>query len=90
MLKKFGMVGRKFYFIGLERVFDHVPSKMIWWTLRRKTVMERGVSAIKEINEMVMSMHLTPFCYPFKLVFHQHLNSNVTYPGIPFENSNHT
>ena len=39
---------------------------------------------------MVVSKHLTHFCYHIKLVFHQHLNSHVAYPGIAPENSNHT
>ena len=39
---------------------------------------------------MVVSKHLTHFYYPIRLVLHQHLNSNVAYPGIPPENSNHT
>ena len=35
--------------------------------------------------------HLPPhICYPIRLVFHQHLNSHVAYPGIPPEPSNHT
>ena len=38
---------------------------------------------------MVVSKHLTHFCYPIRLVLHQHLNSLVAYPGIPPENSNH-
>ena len=38
----------------------------------------------------VVSKHLTHFCYPIRLVLHQHLNSHVAYPGIPPENSNHT
>ena len=40
--------------------------------------------------KMVVSKHLTHFCYPIRLVFHQHLNSHVTCPDIPPENSNHT
>ena len=39
---------------------------------------------------MVVSKHLTHFCYPIRLVLHQHLNSHIAYPGIPPENSNHT
>ena len=39
---------------------------------------------------MVMSKHLTHFCYPIRQVLHQHLNSHVAYPGIPPENSKHT
>ena len=31
---------------------------------------------------MVVSKHLTHFCYPIKLVLHQHLNSHVAYPDI--------
>ena len=38
---------------------------------------------------MAMSKHLTHFCYPIRLVFHQHLNSQIVYPGISPENSNH-
>ena len=33
--------------------------------------------------------HLTHFCYPIRLVVHQHLNSLVVYLGILPENSNH-
>ena len=36
---------------------------------------------------MVVSKHLTHFCYPIRLVLHQHLNSHVAYPGILPENS---
>ena len=39
---------------------------------------------------MVVSKHLTHFCYHIRLVLHQHLNSHVAYPGIPPEISNHT
>ena len=35
---------------------------------------------------MVVSKHLTHFCYPIRLVLYQHLNSHVAYPGIPPEN----
>ena len=47
-------------------------------------------SAEKKKIKMVVSKHLTHFCYPIRLVLHQHLNSHVAYPGIPPENSNHT
>ena len=40
--------------------------------------------------KMVVSKHLTHFCYPIGLVLYQHLNSHVAYPGIPPENSNHS
>ena len=39
---------------------------------------------------MVLSKHLTHFCYPIRLVLHQQLNSHVAYPDIPPENLNHT
>ena len=39
---------------------------------------------------MVVSKHLTHFCYPIRLVLHQRLNSQAAYPGIPPENSIHT
>ena len=29
-------------------------------------------------------------CFPIRLVFYQHLNSHIAYPGIPPEPSNHT
>ena len=41
------------------------------------------------LNKMVVSKHLTHFCYPIRLVLHQHLNSHIAYPGIPPDNSNH-
>ena len=45
---------------------------------------------VARINRIDLSKYLTHFCYPIKLVLHQHLNSHVAYPGIPPENSNHT
>ena len=39
---------------------------------------------------MIVSKHLTHFCFPIRLVLHQHLNSYVAYPGIPPEISHHT
>ena len=44
----------------------------------------------KKKIKMVVSKHLTHFCYPIRLVLHQHLNSYVAYSGIPPENSNYT
>ena len=35
--------------------------------------------------KMIVSKHLTYFCYPIRLVLHQHLNSHVAYHGIPPE-----
>ena len=37
--------------------------------------------------EVALTSHI---CCPIRLVFHQHLNSHVAYPGIPPEPSNHT
>ena len=39
---------------------------------------------------MVLNKHLTHFSCPISLVLHQYMNSHVTYPDIPDENSNHT
>ena len=36
---------------------------------------------------MVVSKHLTHFCYPIKPVLCQHLNSHLAYAGIPPESS---
>ena len=37
---------------------------------------------------MVLSKHLTHFCFPIKQVFHQHVSSRVAYPGILPESLN--
>ena len=37
--------------------------------------------------QVALTSHI---CYPIRLVFHQHLNSQIAYPGIPPEPSNHT
>ena len=37
--------------------------------------------------EVALPSHI---CFPIKLVFHQHLNSHIDYPGSPPESSNHT
>ena len=37
--------------------------------------------------EVALTSHI---CFPIRLVFHQHLNSHIAYPGIPPEPSNHT
>ena len=36
--------------------------------------------------EVALTSHI---CFPIRLVFHQHLNSHIAYPGIPPEPSNH-
>ena len=43
----------------------------------------------KKNNRMVVSKHLTYFCYLIRLMFYQHLNSHIAYPGIPSKTSNH-
>ena len=40
-------------------------------------------------NKIVVSKHLAHFCYPMMPVFHQHLNSDIAYPGVSPENSSH-
>ena len=52
-------------------------------TLTNKKL-HQHISKNKKIK-MVMSKHLTHFCYPTRLVLHQHLKSHVAYPGIPRE-----
>ena len=56
---------------------------------KNRTKFRSYISRKKKIK-MVVSKHLTHFCYPIRLVLHQHLNSRVAYPGILPENSNHT
>ena len=38
---------------------------------------------------MVVSKHLTHFCYLIRQVLYQYLNSYLAYPSIPPKNSNH-
>ena len=49
MLKKYDMIGRKLYIVfdDLEKAFDSVPKKIIWWALR-KDMMKSKVLAIKK------------------------------------------
>ena len=46
LLEKYEMAGRDLYvvFVDLEKAFDHVPREVIWWSLRRKGVLERNKS----------------------------------------------
>ena len=43
LLEKYEMAGRDLYmvFVDLEKAFDRVPGEVIWWSLRRKGVLER-------------------------------------------------
>ena len=36
-------------FVDLEKAFDRVPSEVIWWSLRRKGVLEGEIKAIMEM-----------------------------------------
>ena len=46
------MAGRDLFmvFVDLEKAFDRVPREMIWWSLRRKGVLEREIKAIMEMH----------------------------------------
>ena len=52
LLEKYEMAGRDLYmvFVDLEKAFDHVPREVIWWSLRRKGVLEKDIKAIMEIH----------------------------------------
>ena len=39
---------------------------------------------------MVVSKHLTHFCYTFRPVLHQHLSSHLAYSGIPRDVTNYS
>ena len=58
MLEKYEIAGRKLYvaFVDLEKVFDRVPSEMIWWALRKKGVTEREVSPITEMYKNITTL----------------------------------
>ena len=51
LLEKYEMARRDLYkvFVDLEKAFDLVPRKVIWWSLRRKGVLEREIKAIMEM-----------------------------------------
>ena len=36
-------------FVDLEKAIDRVPREMIWWSQRRKGVLEREIKAIMEM-----------------------------------------
>ena len=42
-------------FVNLEKAFDRVPRKVIWWALRRKGVVERAIQAIMEMYIYVVT-----------------------------------
>ena len=51
LLEKYEMAGRGLYmvFVDLEKAFDRVPREVIWWSLRRKGVLEREIKVIMEM-----------------------------------------
>ena len=51
LLEKYEMAGRDLFmvFADLEKPFDRVPREVIWWSLRRKGVLEREIKAIMEM-----------------------------------------
>ena len=51
LLEKYEMAGRDLYmvFVDLEKAFNRVPREVIWWSLRRKGVLEREIKAIMEM-----------------------------------------
>ena len=55
MIEKYEATGKKLYwmFVDLEKVFDQVPRKVIWWALSRKGVVEKEIRAITEIYNCV-------------------------------------
>ena len=52
LLEKYEMAGRDLYmvFVDVEKAFDRVPREVIWWSLRRKGVLEREIKAIMEMH----------------------------------------
>ena len=48
LMEKYKMAGRDLYmaFVNLEKAFDRVPREVIWWSLRRKGVLEKEIKAI--------------------------------------------
>ena len=50
-MEKYEMAERNLYmvFVDLEKAFDHVSRDVIWWSLRRKGVLERQIKAILEM-----------------------------------------
>ena len=51
LLEKYEMARRDLYmvFVDLEKAFDRFPREVIWWSLKRKGVLEREIKAIMEL-----------------------------------------
>ena len=62
-------------FVNLENAFDHVPREVIWWSLRRKAVLEREIKAIMEmytnIETSVMVEYTRSESFDVKVGVHQ-------------------
>ena len=52
--EKYLTVGKQI-FLDLEKAFDQVPQKVIWWTMRKIGVEEWIVNLVREMNENVQS-----------------------------------
>ena len=48
-------------FVDLEKAFDRVPQKVVWWALKYLGVDERIVSVIKAMYEVYM-IHMHMYC----------------------------
>ena len=55
LMEKYETAERKLFmfFVDLEKAFDRVPREVIWWSLRRKGVLEREVKAIMEMYDNI-------------------------------------
>lgn len=51
LIEKYSLAGKDLYmiFIDLEKAFDRVPRKVIWWALRKKGVIEAEVRVVMEM-----------------------------------------
>ena len=55
LMEKYETAGRNFFMVivDLEKAFDCVPKEVIWWSLRRKGVLDREVKAIMEMFDNI-------------------------------------
>ena len=54
-MEKYEIAGRTLYmvFVDLKKAFDCVLRKVIWWSLRRKDVMEKELFAITKMYKNI-------------------------------------
>ena len=77
LFEKYEMAGRDQYmvFVDLEKAFDRVPREVIWWSLRRKGVLEREIKALMEmytnIETFVKEEYTRSESYDLKVGVHQ-------------------